>query len=421
MNKKRFSPLLGIMRILVLAVLAVLMISGLPQGSQDSGSQYPEGFADPIMLISTDSVETLWEDRGIRIIDAREAHLYRQGHIPGALSVPVDRIVRFESRIEGALPPDNRLAVRFGVLGIGADTHVVIYDDKGGRQASRLVWALHYLGHPLVSILYGGFNQWKAEKRPTTQEVIPVNRNTFPMDLVPRRLATAGWIYEHLNDPEVVIVDVRVENSYSKDHIPGAISLPWQQLMNEDYTWWKSAQELKGILEPAGVTKDKDVVVYSDIGQMAALPYVILRALGYPRVRSYDRSWAEWGNDFSLPKAGKTSPQLPLLKAIFRANGCANCHGVASEPKVKGVTFTDSGKTAAELGNGCINLLSKIANLSELKEQMAAETKQTFEDHGCVKCHDVEGAGATKANLTDVGVQFQNMNLGCIDMMFVLR
>ena len=29
--------------------------------------------------------------------------------------------------------------------------------------------------------------------------------------------------------------------------------------------------------------------------------YIVLKALGFPRIKGYPGSWSEWGNDFELP------------------------------------------------------------------------------------------------------------------------
>ena len=47
--------------------------------------------------------------------------------------------------------------------GISNDSTVVIYDSVGGLWASRLFWALEYLGHEDVRLLNGGWNKWMNE------------------------------------------------------------------------------------------------------------------------------------------------------------------------------------------------------------------------------------------------------------------
>ena len=53
-------------------------------------------------------------------------------------------------------------------LGVGCNTHVVVYDcsDFGIFSAPRLWWTLRAFGHDNVSVLNGGLQQWKANDLP---------------------------------------------------------------------------------------------------------------------------------------------------------------------------------------------------------------------------------------------------------------
>ena len=57
----------------------------------------------------------------------------------------------------------------------------------------------------------------------------------------------------------------------------------------------------------AGLLPEQVLVTYCQGGVRAADAALALRIAGYPRVRVYDGSWAEWGNDPALPiEAGAT-------------------------------------------------------------------------------------------------------------------
>ena len=94
---------------------------------------------------------------------------------------------------------------------------------------------------------------------------------------------------------------MRPAKLYQAGHIPWARNIAWSQNLTEAGTM-KSADELNLHFATLGVTPDKNVAVHCQNGKAAAHSYFTLRLLGYPQVRSYDRSWAEWGSADDLPK-----------------------------------------------------------------------------------------------------------------------
>ncbi|MEE9249960.1 MAG: sulfurtransferase [Alphaproteobacteria bacterium] len=282
--------------------LAFLGIAWPCSTSAAQGSEIP-------LLITTDRLERLiqdsdlLEDSNLTILDVQPQSNYRRRHIPKAVSLPFKKLTDLTSRIQGKRLPDMQLARTFGRTGIGKDSYVVVYDNVGGHLAARVLWLMHYLGHYRVSVLDGGIPKWKAEGRPITTKSIdrPARRRLFPIDLAPQHLATTDYVLEHLDDPNTVIVDVRPPKMYAAAHMPGAVNLPWKRSLTPDDVW-RPLDELRATFEEAGVTKDKNVIVYCQYGNMNHHTYMTLKLLGYTRVRSYDLAWAGWSRDPSLPK-----------------------------------------------------------------------------------------------------------------------
>jgi thiosulfate/3-mercaptopyruvate sulfurtransferase len=263
------------------------------------------------LLVDAAWLEIHLGDGNLRVVDmASERKTYRRGHIPGAVYLSVDD-VRIKVPAGGyRLPTEAEAARLFGDLGIGPDTHVVIYDDSGDLDAARLFFTLDVFGHRAVSLLDGGIQAWRRAKRPETTVVPSIARTDYRPARVEERVASAEWVRDRLNDPRVALLDARSADEYTgKDvrarrggHIPGAINVEWQENLRADGTF-KPVDELRAMYTAQAVTPDKTVITYCQTHHRAAHTYFVLRLLGYPRLVGYDRSWSEWGNRDDLPLA----------------------------------------------------------------------------------------------------------------------
>ena len=335
----------------LLTVVAALTVALIPMSAAaDHGADHGrEDFDNPAVFITTENLAELVKvDLDVRILDLRPAEQYEAGRIPFAMSLPNNAVLDPNSRISGARISDDELAQVFGALGIGGDSFVVIYDDQGGHLAARLFWIFQYLGHQKVSVLDGGFPKWEREERFISTAPRPVKSSVFPIDRTQRRLATAEWILENRDNPDVVIVDVRPVARYEESHVPGAINMFWKgNLTDEDA--WQDAGKLREAFESAGVTKDKEIVVYCQGGNHNGHTYLTLKALGYSQVRSYDRAWPEWGTDPTLPviEGGLLGSFSDVLTPISRTDSSGTVSTTSAASRTDGTSNLEIGLIAA--------------------------------------------------------------------------
>ena len=170
-----------------------------------------------------------------------------EAHIPGARYADLDAdLAAMPSAYSGRhpLPERGEAARRFGALGVGGDSRVVVYDEGGGAIAARAWWMLGWLGHERVALLDGGFRAWTESGQPV--ESGPVE--TLPATLTARRgqvdIVTTDDLITEMNRQESPrLVDARDRRRFRGEvepidpvagHIPGAVNVPFSRLLGDD-------------------------------------------------------------------------------------------------------------------------------------------------------------------------------------------
>lgn len=82
----------------------------------------------------------------------------------------------------------------------------------------------------------------------------------------PEVLVFTEWAAQHLNDPNVRLVEVDVDTSaYDQGHIPGAVGWNWQtQLQDNIRRDLISKQALEQLLGRSGISNDTTILLYGD-------------------------------------------------------------------------------------------------------------------------------------------------------------
>lgn len=235
---------------------------------------------------------------------------YEAGHIPGAVFFDHDRVVDPESKLPHALPSPEVFARFAGSMGIAETDTIVVYDGFGLFSAPRCRWMFRVMGAENVLILEGGLDGWKRDGRPLTAEQTKIAPNLFNATFDEQSVASLTDMRGIVDAGTVQIADARPAGRFEGTapeprpglrggHMPGAKSIPFSTLSRDGKML--PMDELKRLVEEAGVDLAKPVVTSCGSGVSAAIISLALETLGHTDNRLYDGSWAEWGGQPDTP------------------------------------------------------------------------------------------------------------------------
>lgn len=251
----------------------------------------------PGLVVAIDWVMQHLEHPALRLIDVREADAYAESHLPGAVHLALPEITGIRDGVPGMLIPAAAFAARMSAAGVDKSKTVVLYDDNWGMPAARVLWALARFGFTNAAVLNGGWDSWQEQGHPqSTTPVIPVPTQ-FPLVNRDEQLAERAWLLDQAGRDDLVIIDTRTPNEYNQGHLPNAINWDWMNgVPVGGWELMRPVAALRTELAELGVSPEKEIVTYCRSGVRAAHTYLLLRALGFERVRNYDGSWLEWSH-----------------------------------------------------------------------------------------------------------------------------
>lgn len=160
--KSFISNIFGGIGVLVVASLIGVIVNsvrpgGIPlvqQGAPVSTAQHGAGAdsvaADTVATgaVSLAEMKRIWDTGTAYIIDARDPAEYEEGHIPGAINIPHDRLPEYLDTLSGEVPMD------------GED--IIYCRGPACDFSDHLATEMKILGYQNVRVFTGGWEHWTA-------------------------------------------------------------------------------------------------------------------------------------------------------------------------------------------------------------------------------------------------------------------
>jgi thiosulfate/3-mercaptopyruvate sulfurtransferase len=232
-----------------------------------------------------------------------------------------------------------------------------------------------------------------------------------------RHLAEADWLSQHLQDPDLRIVDMRgrvatdtasdgkqkarymgCRDDYLIGHIPGAVYVDWTSDITDPTdpvpAQLAGAQRFEEAMRRIGISDNTLVVAYDDhpASQFATRLWWALKAYGHDGVRVLNGGWKRW-NELGLP----VETVIPGTEVgTFHARpvpgwrvSAAQVAGLLGRPDTILLDARDAGQYSGRIRRGprggripgAINIPRELLTLEDSRFRDSSELKRLFE--GC--------------------------------------
>lgn len=206
--------------------------------------------------------------------------------------------------------PDLKVFSRtLSELGISKDTHVIIYDDNNGSNASaRFWWMLTSVKHEKVQVLNGGFSHAKRNNFPMSsisEPAVPCSE-PYPVDEWHLPTISMNDLERISENSSYLVIDVRDKQRFEGSfepidliagHIPGAVNIPFSENLTRDGLFL-NPNLLRDKYEPV-LTKSTidNTIVHCGSGVTACHTLLALTYAGLGTPILYVGSWSEWSRN----------------------------------------------------------------------------------------------------------------------------
>lgn len=208
----------------------------------------PAWYEKNYAALTPQSMKEAYKDMPYVVLDTRKQKTVSAGFIPGAVPFPAEKAAALAKSLN--IPQKK--------------APIVVYDDKGGKEAGTAAKELVKAGYGNVKVLTGGFDAWKAAKldvatgNPASTVVyVPKPRpGEIELDEFKKIIAASP--------ASVMIVDVRSQAEAKVGKLKDSVVIPLNDIKERI----------------AEFPKDKPILIHCNTGVMAEMAYNELKNLG---------------------------------------------------------------------------------------------------------------------------------------------
>jgi thiosulfate/3-mercaptopyruvate sulfurtransferase len=138
----------------------------------------------------------------------------------------------------------------------------------------------------------------------------------------PEFLVDASWVEDHLDAPDVVVVDADVKSAYNRGHIPGAVLIPdnYAKDPNSGRVHVMTPYRFATMCQNMGIGDRTLVVAYDNsLSLYAARLWWVLNYYGHHSVKILDGGWRRWVTEGRAISFGQPK-QPPEVEFTSRAD-----------------------------------------------------------------------------------------------------
>lgn len=251
----------------------------------------------------------------VKLIDMSEQLSYRKFHLPNATWVDYKWLIKPQDGLQLSGGREFMSTI-LSKLGISETDTVIIYDDIGGLEASRLYWELSMLNHKRMAIMDGGSTAWVLRGYPVTQAITAPAPSLYKASEISSThfyYADQSDVLSGIKNPKIHLIDTRTQEEFvgspaekRSGHIPTAVLFPWDAVLDPLNGFRQRTDfELAQFFKQLNIANKNDhYILYCNTAHRAARLWTAMKSQGYNNLKMYDASMQEWA----------VNPELPMIQ-----------------------------------------------------------------------------------------------------------